>query len=282
MVNVADSPRSQKGGVVKVEVNDVSWSVDAQRIIDSIDLHAHPGEFIGLIGPNGSGKTSLLRLIYRIYSPDVGVILLNGREIWTMNAKELARCAAVVAQERPSDFDFTVEEVVMMGRTPHKGLFDRDTAEDDAIVRDALERVGMLSFAQRDFYTLSGGEKQRVLIARALAQHAHVLLLDEPTNHLDIRHQIEILELVRSLGVTAIAALHNLNLAATYADRLYLLQAGRIVSHGQPRNVLTTAQIKSVYGVLSQIDINPSTGRLHIIFTGVNSTSSHIDGEWAQ
>ena len=264
---------------MKIEVQGASWSVEAQRIVDAVHLYAQPGEFIGLIGPNGSGKTSLLRLIYRIYPPDAGVIRLDERDIWTMSTKEVARCAAVVAQERASDFDFTVEEIVMMGRTPHKGLFDRDTAEDDVIVRDALTRVGMLSFAQRDFRTLSGGEKQRVLIARALAQHARVLLLDEPTNHLDIRYQLEILGLVRSLGVTTIAAMHDLNLAAAYCDRLYLLQAGRIVTHGQPREVLTPMQIESVYGVRAEVEIRPSTGQLHIVFTGVNSPSPHINGE---
>lgn len=259
---------------MKIEVDGASWSVEAQQIINDVHLHAQPGEFIGLIGPNGSGKSSLLRLIYRIYPPDAGVIRLDGRDIWMMSTKEMARRTAVVAQERASDFDFTVDEIVMMGRTPHKGLFDRDTDEDEMIARDALARVGMLSFARRDFRTLSGGEKQRVLIARALAQHARVLVLDEPTNHLDIRYQLEILDLVRSLGVTTIAALHDLNLAAAYFDRLYLLQAGRIVAHGRPIDVLTPLEIEAVYGVRAETEVHPLTGRLHIVFTGVISSVS--------
>ena len=267
---------------MKLEVDGASWSVEAQQIVDTIHLHAQPGEFIGLIGPNGSGKSSLLRLIYRIYPPDAGMICLDERDIWTMSTKEVARCAAVVAQERATAFDFTADEIVMMGRTPHKGLFDGDTAEDDMIVQDALARVGMLSFARRDFHTLSGGEKQRVLIARALAQRAQVLVLDEPTNHLDIRYQFEILELVRSLGVTTIAALHDLNLAAAYCDRLYLLQAGRIVRHGQPPEVLTPMQIETVYGVHAEVEIHPLTKRLHIVFTGVASRLPHIDGKRLQ
>ena len=267
---------------MKIEVQGASWSVEAQWIVDAIHLHAQPGEFIGLIGPNGSGKSSLLRLIYRIYPPDAGMIRLDGRDIWTMSTKEVARRAAVVAQERASDFDFTVDEIVAMGRTPHKGLFDGDTAEDNMIVRDALARVGMLSLARRNFHTLSGGEKQLVLIARALAQRAQVLVLDEPTNHLDIRYQLEILELVRSLGVTTIAAMHDLNLAAAFCDRMYLLQAGRIVAHGQPREVLTPMQINSVYGVHAEVEVHPSTKRLHIVFTGVTSPFPHANGENAQ
>lgn len=259
---------------MKVEVHDASWSVGAQRIVDSIHLCAQSSEFIGLIGPNGSGKTSLLRLIYRFYVPDAGVIRLGLQDIWTMSSKEVARREAVVTQERGTDFDFAVHEIVMMGRTPHKGLLDRDTPEDDLIVRDALIRVGMLPFARRDFRTLSGGEKQRVLIARVLAQRAKVLILDEPTNHLDIRHRLEALELIRSLGVTTVTALHDLNLAAAYCDRLYLLQAGRISAHGRPIEVLTADRIRCVYGVHSEVEVHPSTGKLSIVFTGVDSRSA--------
>jgi iron complex transport system ATP-binding protein len=267
---------------VKIEVDDASWSVDAQQIVKAINLHAESGELIGLIGPNGSGKSSLLRLIYRLCPPDSGVIRLDERDIWTMKAKEMARCAAVVTQERVSDFDFTVDEIVMMGRIPHKGLFDSDTVDDDAIVHDALARVGLLPFARRYFHTLSGGEKQRVLVARALAQRANVLVLDEPTNHLDIRYQLEILDLVHSLGVTTIVALHDLNLAAAYCDRLYLLQAGRIVTHGQPRDVLTSAQIESVYGVHAEIKVHSTTGQLHIVFTGITSSVQHQNNSAGQ
>ncbi|MDD5467700.1 MAG: ABC transporter ATP-binding protein [Anaerolineales bacterium] len=252
---------------MNIEVRGASWSIDAKRIVDTISLRAQTGEFIGLIGPNGSGKSSLLRLIYRMYPPDGGLVLLDGHDIWKMSGKVLAQYEAVVAQENVSKFDFTVEEIVFMGRTPHKRLFDLDTAEDDAIVYDALCRVGMQSFTQRIFRTLSGGEKQRVLIARALAQQAKVLVLDEPINHLDIRSQLETMELVRSLGVTTIVALHDLNLAAAYCDRLYLMQSGRIVAQGHPSTVLTPPLIESVYGVRAEIQTRPPGGRLHIIFT---------------
>lgn len=254
---------------MKISVEDVSWSIGAQRIVDSIVLKAQPGEFVGLIGPNGSGKTSLLRLIYRMYPLETGLIRLEDSDIWELSRKEVARSVAVVAQERPTDFDFTVREIVMMGRTPHKGMLDPDTVEDDLIVQDALARVKMAPFAQRSFHTLSGGEKQRVLIARALAQSASIFLLDEPTNHLDIRYQLEILEALSSLGVTIIAALHDLNLAATYCNRLYLLQAGRVVSDGIPREVLTPTQIREVYGVEAEISFNPVTQQLQIAYIGV-------------
>lgn len=275
MVDVAYPTETRKGLFMKLEVINASWEVQAKRIVDSIDMYANPGELVGLIGPNGSGKSSLLRLIYRLYSPHTGSIHFDDLDIWTMSTKEIARSMAVVAQERATDFEFTVNEVVLMGRTPHKSLFSSDSIEDDSIVYGALDRVGMSGFAQRSFYTLSGGEMQRVLIARALAQQAKILVLDEPTNHLDIRYQFEILELVRSLGITIIAALHDLNLAATYFDRLYLLHAGRIVTHGRPCEVLDSERIASVYGVKTEVRIHPETDQLHIVFTGLLSPISN-------
>lgn len=255
---------------MKVKVDNASWAIDSKNIVDGIHLEVQSGEFVGVIGPNGSGKSSLLRMIYRLYHPTSGLILINERDIWSLSTNEVAQNEAVLPQESIGDFDFTVEEIVFMGRTPHKKLFDIDSKEDDSIVKYALSRVGMDSFAQRNFRTLSGGEKQRVLIARALAQQAKVLILDEPTNHLDIRSQLDILELLRSLQVTVIIALHDLNIAATYCDRLYLLQAGRVVAYGQPQDVLTPVMIESVYDVQAEVGIYQPTGRLYIIFTSKN------------
>lgn len=273
MATLENSAQPEKKRVMRVDVEGASWAAGGRDIVNSIDLAAEQGEFVGLIGPNGSGKSSLLRLIYRLYPPKMGLIRLDERDIWKMSTKEVARCAAVVAQERATDFAFRVDEIVMMGRIPHKAVFDRDTVEDDMIVQDALARVGMLEFAESDFHALSGGEKQRVLIARAIAQRAKVFLLDEPTNHLDIRYQLEVLDLLRSFEVTTIMALHDLNLAATYCDRLYLLQKGRIVSKGTPREVLTPSQIESIYGVVTEVDVHPTTGRLHVAFIGVAPTA---------
>lgn len=244
----------------------VSWSVATQHIVDSVTLSAADGEFVGLLGPNGSGKSSLLRTIYRLLKPQAGAILLDDDNVWQLSGREVARRMAVVTQEHTGDFDFSVFEIVLMGRNPHKGMFDRDTDNDFQLVQEALHRVDMASFAQRSFLTLSGGEKQRVLIARALVQQARFLVLDEPTNHLDIHYQLSILELVRQVGVTTIAALHDLNLAAYYCDRLYVLKQGQVVESGTPEQVLRPDLIREVYGVEAEIRIHPLTGKPIITF----------------
>ena len=251
---------------MNLQAENVSWSVEAKQIVDAVTLAVAEGEFVGLLGPNGSGKSSLLRTIYRMLQPDAGIIELDGANVWHIAPREVARQMAVVMQERTGDFDFSVNEIVMMGRNPHKGMFDRDTTHDFQLVADALARVDMTDFAQRSFLTLSGGEKQRVLIARALVQQARVLVLDEPTNHLDIHYQLEILELVKNLGVTTVAALHELNLAAFYCDRLYVLKAGRMVASGTPEAVLRPDLIRDVYGVWSEVSTHPLTGKLTIAF----------------
>jgi iron complex transport system ATP-binding protein len=244
----------------------VSWAVATQHIVDSVTLSAADGEFVGLLGPNGSGKSSLLRTIYRLIKPQAGAILLDDDNVWQLSAREVARRMAVVTQEHTGDFDFSVFEMVLMGRNPHKGMFDRDTDTDFQLVQEALHRVDMASFAQRSFLTLSGGEKQRVLIARALVQQARFLVLDEPTNHLDIHYQLSILELVRQVRVTTIAALHDLNLAAYYCDRLYVLKQGQVVESGTPEQVLRPDLIREVYGVGAEIRIHPLTGKPLITF----------------
>jgi len=187
-----------------LQVSEIDWSPGAEgeraaRILRAVTLAAKPGEFVGLVGPNGSGKSSVLRCAFRFNTPLAGTIQLDGDDIWKKPAKWLALRAAVVLQEFPEDFGLTVLDVAYMGRTPHKRLFGGDTPEDAAIVDAALEKVGMSAMRERHFDTLSGGEKQRVLLARALAQQPSLLILDEPTNHLDLQHQIELLSLLRSL-----------------------------------------------------------------------------------
>ncbi len=254
-------------------IEHVSWQVDGTAILRDTTLRVEPGEFVGLIGPNGSGKSSLLRTIYRVVKPSGGSVTLDEEDVWKLTVREAARRTAVVLQESPTEFDFTVEELVFMGRTPHKGLTDRDTGEDYRIVHDALERVGMTTFAPRHFSTLSGGEKQRVLLARALAQQARFLVLDEPTNHLDIRYQIEMLDLVRGLGVTALAALHDLNLAALYCDRIYVVSKGEIVADGAPEEVLQPALIREVFGIGAEVQPHPRTGKPYLIFFSENGNA---------
>jgi len=251
---------------MRLDARGVSWGVDGHKIVRAVSVEARPGELVGLIGPNGSGKSSLLRCVYRVLKPEAGLITLDGEDVWKMSARRMSRRAAVVVQESPADFDFTVREIVAMGRTPHKRLLERDGEEDERIVEDALSRVDALLLADRSFLTLSGGEKQRVLLARALAQRARFLVLDEPTNHLDVRYQLEILGLVKNLGVTTLAALHDLNLAALYCDRIYAIGGGEIVAHGTPENLLTPALIRGLYGVDAEVSVHPRTGRPHVAF----------------
>lgn len=251
---------------MKLEVNEVAVAIASRRIVNEVSLQVVPGEIVGLIGPNGSGKSTLLRSVYRLLKPVAGYVQLGGEDVWKLSARESARRTGVVVQETPSDFDFTVREVVEMGRTPHKGLLEADNQGDERIVQEALQRVNMVEFGERSFNTLSGGEKQRVLVARALAQEPKLLVLDEPTNHLDIRYQLEILNLVRNLGITTLITLHDLNLAAAYCARLYMLADGKIVTCGTPEEVLTPSWVRSVYGVEAVRGQHPVTGRLHLAF----------------
>lgn len=238
----------------QIAVKDVSLTIDGHHILDQVLLNIQPGEFVGLVGPNGCGKSTLLRTIYRVLKPDAGRISYEGDDVWKLSAREAARRTAVVAQERMGEFDFTVGELVMMGRMPHKTMFDGDGAEDRQIVAEALGFVDMAPKASRRFMSLSGGEKQRVLVARALAQQARFLVLDEPTNHLDIRHQLDLLILLRRLKVTTLAALHDLNLAARYCDRIVMLDGGKIIAQGLPEDVLTPERIARVYKVGAQVE----------------------------
>jgi iron complex transport system ATP-binding protein len=262
---------------MRLAVEQVAVELSGRRIVDEVGLSVEPGEVVGLIGPNGSGKSTLLRAVYRMLRPAAGYVRLGGDDVWRLSARESARRTGVVVQETPSDFEFTVAEVVQMGRTPHKGMLAQDTGEDVQIVVAALRRVQMLAFAERQFSTLSGGEKQRVLMARALAQQPKFLVLDEPTNHLDIHYQLEILELVKSLGITTLVTLHDLNLAAAYCGRLYMLQAGRIVAAGAPEAVLTSERLRSVFLVDAVLGRHPVTGSLQLAFMPVPHVHSHSD-----
>jgi iron complex transport system ATP-binding protein len=244
---------------MRLDVAGVSVALAGRPILDQVSLTVHPGQFTALVGPNGSGKSTLLRTVYRTRRPDTGTVLLDGRDLWAMPSAEAARHTGVLMQEQHSGFEFTVAETVALGRTPHLGLFDRFTRADHVAVADAMTRTGLTAYADRQVGELSGGERQRVLLARALAQQPRLLVLDEPTNHLDIRHQLDILELVRDLGVTVLAALHSLDLAAAYADDVAVLQDGRLVAHGAPEDVLTPDTIRAVFDVDATVhqDVGP-------------------------
>lgn len=250
---------------MSLQLDGLAVDIAGRRIVTGIDLAVSDREFAGLVGANGSGKSTILKAIYRVHPPSAGRVLLDRTDLLSLRPRDAARRVAVVTQESTSEFDFTVREMVMIGRTPHKGHFDRDTATDRSIVGQAIERVGCQHLAYRRFNTLSGGEKQLILIARALAQEADHLILDEPTSHLDIHHQVEILEVVAGLGVTVLAALHDLSLAALFCRTIHVLCAGQLVTAGPPGSVLTPEIIRQAYGADVLVIQHPDTGTPHLI-----------------
>lgn len=251
---------------MQLNVDGVSFSMQGKRIISDIDLQAKPGEFVGIIGPNGSGKSTLLKNIYRVNKPEYGKITLDHEDIYELSAKKTAQKMAVVSQESSGLFDFSVRELVLMGRAPHKKMMESDTTEDGHIADEALQKVGLTDYSDRSITTLSGGEKQRVMIARALAQQAKVLVLDEPTNHLDVHHQLQLMDLVKKLNITVITALHDLNIASSYCDRIYVMKDGEIVKSGSPEEVLEEETLQEVFRVNTSIIKHPITGKTHITF----------------
>ncbi len=250
---------------MSLELRDLHVDIAGRRIVSGIGFTVPDGTFAGLLGPNGSGKSTILKTIYRVHRPAAGRVLVDGQDLLALRPRDAARRIAVVAQEFTLEFDFTVAELVMIGRTPHKRPFDRDDDTDRAATEQAIERVGCQHLAHRGFNTLSGGEKQRVLIAQALAQGADHLVLDEPTSHLDIRYQVEILELVAGLGVTVLAAIHDLSLAALFCDAVHLIADGRLITGGPPGQVLTAATVRAAYGTEVLVIAHPETGTPHLI-----------------
>jgi iron complex transport system ATP-binding protein len=245
---------------VTISVRDLSVDIGRRRIVSSVSFEVPAGAFVGLLGPNGSGKSTLLKTIYRVNRPSGGTVLVDGEPVHRLTPREAARRVAVVSQETSVEFDLRVEEMVMLARFAHKGRFERDTEDDYDVVRDALEAVGCDHLVGRSFHALSGGEKQLVLVARALAQQAGHLVLDEPTNHLDIRHQSHVLDVVASLGVTVLAALHDLGLAALYCDRVHLLADGQVHSSGNPEDVITAENVSAAYKADVLVIPHPETG----------------------
>ncbi|GAA3737301.1 iron complex transport system ATP-binding protein [Spinactinospora alkalitolerans] len=246
-------------------VRGAGYEVDGAKLIADVDLDVAPGEFVGVIGPNGAGKSTLLRTVHRVLRPTAGTVRIDGDDLWALPPRALARRMAAVLQENVAEFDLTVEEVVAMGRSPHKRLFSADNDDDRRLVMTSLELVGAAHLGPRGYPSLSGGEKQRVLLARALTQEPALLVLDEPTNHLDIAHQMEVLSVVRRLGTSVLAVLHDLNLAALYCDRLYVLAEGRVAASGTPAEVLTPGLLADVYHVRADVEVHPLTGAPNVV-----------------
>ena len=245
------------------------WSVGSKRVVRDVSLALREGECLGLIGPNGCGKSSLLRLLYRVTRPHAGRVHLQGRDIHEMSARSFSQQVAVLTQEFTPAFEMTAREAVMMGRIPHQSRWSpwsSGGARDREVVRECLARVDCLPLQDRDFAQLSGGEKQRVLLARALAQQPQILMLDEPTNHLDVRYQHELMALVRAAGRSTLVVLHDLNIAAQYCDRLCLMHHGALVAQGRPEEVLTPEHIAGVYGMNALIDAHPFTAKPRVTF----------------
>ena len=234
---------------MKILAESINLSYNSKKILQDVRLTLDNKEFLGIIGPNGSGKSSFLKCIYRVVNPNSGVIYLDGKPLDEISYRETALKMAVVSQHNPCSFDFSVLDMVLLGRTPHKRFLENNNEKDINIAKSALENVGLLNLANRKFFTLSGGEQQRMILARALTQDTECLLLDEPTNHLDIKYQLQIMDIVKKTGKTVVAVVHDLNIAAMYCDRIIAMKEGEVVGCGTPEDLLTEKFIYDLYGV---------------------------------
>jgi len=254
---------------MRLKIDRVQFYYEARKVLDEISFEAGEGEFIGLIGPNGSGKTTLLKIIDGILRPKVGSVYLDCKRISELDPKELARELAMVPQTADLSFDLKVFDVVMMGRYPYLGKLSLEREVDEEKVRFWMKLTNTLHLAERSIKEISGGERQRVLIARALAQEPRILLLDEPTSNLDVCYQIEIMnllkELVEKLGLTIICAIHDLNLAARYSDKIILINGGKIKGIGRPIEVLTKENLRDVFKIEAKIEFDQDSKSLTII-----------------
>jgi iron complex transport system ATP-binding protein len=250
-----------------IEIIDIDVSYGAKKILEAITFHTEAGEILGIVGPNGSGKTTLLKAMSRVVARDTGEIRLDDRDLDSLGHRELARRVAVVPQDISIGFDYTVRDVVMMGRHPYIGRFASETARDVEICDHAMLLANIAHLAGMSVHEISGGERQRVLIARALAQEPKILLLDEATSNLDVSHQVEILNIIRELAgeITVVSVFHDLNLAAYYCDRLLLLKDRKVYALGTPGEVLTREKIREVFGMEMLVRPHPLTGRPYVL-----------------
>jgi iron complex transport system ATP-binding protein len=264
-----------------LEVKNISLSYNHHAVVKGLSFALQPGELVGLIGPNGCGKTSIIKALSRVLSPISGEIILDGKPLHLISRNNLAKLVGVVPQNPGLPETFTVSEVVLLGRNPHLGLLGGESAKDMAIVFWAMERTGISGLSGRRIGELSGGEKQRVTIARVLAQEPESILLDEPTANLDISHQAEILDLIKSLcrekNLAVLIALHDLNVAAQYCDRLILMKEGHIYTEGKPQEVITSANIKEVYGAENFVYPHPENNLPVVLLSANHKKSKDIN-----
>lgn len=250
-----------------LSARNLTCAVGRRTILAGVDLDVRPGEVLGLIGANGTGKSTLLRALAGVRPPATGEVLLAGRPLDAWSSRERARRVAFVAQEEAAPSDLLVSELVALGRVPHARAWGGVSQADRDAVARALDLVDLGYAAQQTLDRLSGGERRRAVVARGLAQEASLLLLDEPTNHLDIRHQLALMRLVRRLGRTVVLAIHDLDLAATFCDRIAVLHDGGLVACGTPGDVLTPELLHDAFGVLATRVTHPLTGRTHLLFS---------------
>lgn len=254
-----------------IAASGIMLTIKGNDILRDVSLAADDGQLVGLLGPNGSGKTTLLRVLAGLLRPDSGSVSYDGIDLRSQRRRAIARRLAVVEQDTVAHVDLRVRQVVELGRTPFRGRFDALTGADQQAIDNALAQVDVLDIQHRYWHTLSGGEKQRAQLARALAQNPREVLLDEPTNHLDIRHQIELLELLRSIKLTCVIALHDLNFAARYCEHLVVLDRGYVAAAGRPEDVLTADLMAQVYEIDTTIERDRTCGAVRVIYNGVHA-----------
>ncbi len=248
-----------------IRVKKLDFKINDIQILNDISFSVCKNEVVGIIGPNGCGKSTLLKNIYRHYKPTGGVIFIKGDNIFGLKNKEIAKRLAVVSQENNLEFDFSVIDVVSLGRYAHSGILNNNSKDDEDHIMEALRSVGMQDFADRSFLSLSGGEKQRVYMAMALAQKSEIIILDEPTNHLDIGYQMLLMEMIHDMkDVTVLMSVHDMNLAAWYCDRIIVLLKGKIIEEGIPENVLTRELIRKVFHVDSEVVTRSGDNRMQV------------------
>lgn len=250
--------------MVQIDVQGVRFSYSSSEVLSGVSMEAKEGEVIGILGPNGSGKTTLLKCMNRALSPTAGTVLIEGRDHSRMSKKEIALQVGVVPQNGGVNFPFKVLDIVMMGRTPALKRFEAETAQDLDIVREAMERANIVHLADRPVSGISGGEMQRVIIARALAQRPRIMLLDEPTLHLDVNHQLDILDLIHDLArerkMVVVLVTHDLGLAARYCDRLVLMKDGSVLAAGAVPEALTPANMRDVFSIEAELRFDRRIG----------------------
>ena len=249
-----------------LECNNLSFAYQNQSILNNISFAIENKQFVGLIGSNGAGKSTLLRCIYRYLLPTAGDIYFEQQLLGNIGDRELAQNIAVVVQELPNDFNLCAFDVVALGLVPYSSFFSSLSSSQHYQIIDALHAVGLQDKSRQGYETLSGGEKQRVLIAKAMVQKPKLLIMDEPTSHLDIKYQLEIMQLTKSLDMTVLASFHDLNLASAMADKLLLLHGGKLVAHGEPDEVITNDNIKAYFDVDANVVTHPRSEHPMVIY----------------